>query len=106
MDAYDISDKIKKAIREEFQNCIKILDFNRYAYDIYRRWYVDGRLYYHVIIDEKNPKEGIKELRYIDPRKIRKVREISKKRIQAGVNIPEAMLTKTVNEYYIYNDTL
>jgi hypothetical protein len=103
LDTTNISDNIKKIIREEFQNCLKILEFNKYAYDIYRRWYIDGRLYYHVVVDEKDPKAGIKELRYVDPRKIRKVREISKKRIQAG-NTGDAVLTKTVNEYFIFND--
>lgn len=105
LDNLKITDNIKKIIREEFQNCLKIIEFNKYAYDIYRRWYIDGRLYYHVIIDEKNPKEGIKELRYIDPRKIRKVREITKKKLTGnGANPGDAVLTKIVNEYFIYND--
>lgn len=104
LDNVDLSDPVKKVIRDEFQQCLKILEFNKYAYDIYRRWYIDGRLYYHVVVDEANPKLGIKELRFIDPRKIRKVREVSKKRIQAGQNTAEATLTRTVNEYYIYND--
>jgi hypothetical protein len=98
-----VSENIKKVIREEFANCLKILEFNKYAYDIYRRWYVDGRLYYHVIVDEKDPKAGIKEIRYVDPRKIRKIREISKKKIMAG-NTGDAVLSRTVNEYFIFND--
>ena len=97
-----VSDQLKKIITEEFENCLKIIDFNKYAYEIYRRWYIDGRLYYHVLIDEKNPKEGIKELRFIDPRKIRKVREVQKKR--AAQNVSEVSITKVVNEYYIFND--
>jgi len=98
-----INESIKKAIREEFLNCLNILEFNKYAYEIYRRWYIDGRLYYHVIIDENNPAAGIKEVRYVDPRKIRKVREVQKKRIQA--NSPDGgIVTKTVNEYFIFND--
>jgi hypothetical protein len=103
LDDVKITENIKKAIRDEFQNCLKLLDFNKYAYEIYRRWYIDGRLYYHVVIDDKNPKDGIKELRYIDPRKIRKVREVQKKRISAE-NPGDAMINKTVNEYYIFND--
>lgn len=99
-----LSDKIKNIIREEFRNCLKILEFNKYAYDIYRRWYIDGRLYYHVVVDPKNPESGIKELRYIDPRKIRKVREVSKKPIKDVVNSGNAFTSKTLNEYYIYND--
>lgn len=102
LDSLKVSPQLKKVISEEFENCLKLIEFNRYAYEIYRRWYIDGRLYYHVVIDDKNPQEGIKELRYIDPRKIRKVREVQKKR--AGQNVSEPVLTKTVNEYYIFND--
>lgn len=96
------SEQLKKIVRDEFDNCLKIIEFNKFAYEIYRRWYIDGRLYYHVVIDEKNPKEGIKELRYVDPRKIRKVREVQKKR--AAQNLTEVAVTKVVNEYYIFND--
>jgi hypothetical protein len=103
LDNAEISPQIKKIITDEFDNCLRILQFNTHAYDIYRRWYVDGRLYYHVIVDEKNPKEGIKELRYVDPRKIRKVREVAKKRIQAG-NTGDAVIQRTANEYFIFND--
>lgn len=98
-----VSENIKAIMRDEFRNCLNIIQFNKYAYEIFRRWYIDGRLYYHVLIDEKNPREGIKELRFIDPRKIRKVREIQKKR--GTVQQPNDVdLAKTVNEYYVYND--
>jgi intein/homing endonuclease/uncharacterized protein YeeX (DUF496 family) len=98
-----ISDKLESAIKEEFQNCLKLLDFSSHAYDIYRRWYIDGRLYFHVLIDKNSPQEGIKELRYVDPRKIRKIREISKRRTDS--NHPgDAVVSQTVNEYYIFND--
>ena len=103
LDQLEIKENIKKAIRDEFENCLNILDFNRHAYEIYRRWYVDGRLYYHVIIDDKDLKAGIKEVRFIDPRKIRKVREVAKKRVPGG-DTNEATIIKTQNEYYIYND--
>lgn len=102
LDDLRTSEQLKKIIRDEFDTCLKLIEFNKYAYEIYRRWYIDGRLYYHVLIDEKNPKDGIKELRYIDPRKIRKVREVQKKR--AAQNVTEVSLTKVVNEYYIFND--
>ena len=102
VDDLKVSEQLKKIIREEFDNCLKLIDFNKYAYEIYRRWYIDGRLYYHVLIDEKNPKDGIKELRYVDPRKIRKVREVQKKR--AAQNVTEVAVSKVVNEYYIFND--
>ncbi len=59
-----ISDKLASAIKEEFQNCLKLLDFDSHAYDIYRRWYIDGRLYFHVLIDKEHPHEGINDDRY------------------------------------------
>jgi hypothetical protein len=98
-----MSPQIKKVVTDEFQNCLTLLQFNTHAYDIYRRWYVDGRLYYHVLVDDKNPKEGIKELRYVDPRKIRKVREVSKKKVPNG-NSGDAVITRVANEYFIFND--
>lgn len=105
LDNVQVSDNIKKVMREEFHNCLRILNFNKHAYDIYRRWYIDGRLYYHVIVDQANQKDGIKEVRYIDPRKIRKIREISKKKIMAGGdNAGDAIIPKTINEYYVFND--
>ena len=94
------SDKIKKAIREEFQIVLKLLNYNNMASDIFRRYYIDGKMYYHIIIDKENPTQGIKELRYIDPRKLRKVREIKKKKDErTGVDVMDV-----INEYYIYND--
>ena len=104
LDEVKISDPVKKIIKTEFENCLNILEFNKYAYEIYRRWYIDGRLYYHVVIDEKNPKDGIKEIRYIDPRKIRKIREVQRKRIRGTDNPADTTVTKTVNEYFIFND--
>ena len=91
---------IKKKIVEEFDNVLRMMNFNNLADDIFRRWYIDGRIYYHVVVNEKNPKEGIQELRYIDPRKIRKVREIKKEKdIKTGADI-----IKSIAEYYIYSD--
>ena len=93
-------ESIKKKITEEFNNILRMMNFNNLADDIYRRWYIDGRLYYHVIVNEKNPKEGIQELRYIDPRKIRKVREVKKGRDpKTGADIVES-----IAEYYVYSD--
>ena len=103
LDDIEISDKLKKIIRDEFQNVLSLLDFNRKAYETYRRWYIDGRLYYHVVIDEKDTKAGIKELRYIDPRKIRKIREIAKRRVPGGDG-GVTVIPKTQNEYFIFND--
>lgn len=76
LDELEASDKIKKMIKDEFYNILSLLNFNAYSHDIFRRWYVDGRLPYHIIIDQSNPKAGIKELRYIDPTKLRKVKEL------------------------------
>jgi len=100
LDNLDQPDKIKKAIKEEFNVILRMLNYNNMAHDIFRRYYIDGRLYYHVIIDRDNPTQGIKELRYVDPRKLRKVREIKKKKDErTGVEMMD-----TVNEYYVYND--
>lgn len=93
-------DKIKKAIEDEFTNILRLLNYQTMSTDTFRRFYIDGRLFYHVIIDEQNPTQGIKALRYIDPRKIRKVREIKKEK--DGTTSVDVV--QTVNEYYIYND--
>ena len=99
LDDVDYPDKVKKAIICEFDNILRLLEFNAMAYDVIRRWYIDGRLYYHAIIDESNPSGGIIELRYIDPRKIRKIKEIKKKRGRNG--LPDSQIA---NEYYIYSE--
>jgi hypothetical protein len=103
LDSLEIPDKIKKAIREEFKVVLNILNFQSRAYEIYRRWYIDGRIYYHVVIDEKNVQDGIKEVRYIDPRKIRKIREVAKRKVSGGEG-GEAVVPKVQNEYFIFND--
>jgi hypothetical protein len=96
----DLPDNIKKAMQDQFNTIIRLLGFNIKGFDIFRRWYVDGRIYYQKIIDEKNPKRGIIELRQIDPRKIRKVREIKKDKDQkTGVD-----LIKSIEEFFIYNE--
>ncbi len=93
-------DSVKKKITEEFENIQRLLNFNNLADDLFRRWYIDGRIYYHVVVNEKNPKEGIQELRYVDPRKIRKVREVQKDRDpKTG-----ATIIKSMAEYYVYSD--
>jgi len=100
MDNLKQPESIKKKINEEFQNILKMLNFSNLADDLFKRWYIDGRLFYHVVVNDKNPKEGIQELRYIDPRKIRKVREIKKDRDpKTGASI----IVSTA-EYYVYND--
>ena len=100
LDALNQPEKIKKAIKDEFETVLKLLNYKHMAQDIFRRWYIDGRMYYHIIIDKENPVAGVKELRYIDPRKLRKVREIRKKKDErTGAEIMDV-----INEYYIYND--
>ena len=98
----DLPDSVKKAITSEFNNILKLLDFNHQGYDVFKRWYVDGRLYYHAIIDKNNPKDGIQELRYIDPRKIKKVKE--KKRKKVINNYAAAEVDISEREYFVYND--
>tara|TARA_B110000114_G_scaffold179391_1_gene213751 strand:+ start:561 stop:2204 length:1644 start_codon:yes stop_codon:yes gene_type:complete len=100
LDRLPYPDKIKRRIREEFGEVLRLLHFEQKGHDIFRRWYVDGRLFYHKIIDTKNPKQGIIELRYIDPTKIRKVRQVKKaKSNKTGVDMIDA-----VEEYYLYNE--
>ena len=101
LDNIKFSASIKNKIREEFNNVMNLLDFNNNGYEVFRRWYVDGRLFYHLMIDEKNPRSGLKEVRYIDPRRIRKIRE--KKRKNAIVNKEQNISNQKYNEYYIYN---
>lgn len=100
LDRLPVKDNIKKIITQEFNNIMTILDFKNSCYDIFKRWYIDGRAYYHIVIDEKRPEEGIKELRYIDPRKIRKIREVDNKK---DTNT-QAVLQKTKKEYYLYSE--
>lgn len=93
------NNSVKKAIKEEFDNILALLDFNNNGYDIFRRWYVDGMIFFHKIVDVQKPQDGIKELRYIDPRKIKKMR-------QNRINRDErtgAVIYKKAEEFYIFN---
>jgi hypothetical protein len=93
-------ESIKKKILEEFDNVQKLLNFRQLSDDLFKRWYIDGRIYYHAVVDEKNPKLGLQELRFVDPRKIRKVRELKKDRDPKS----GAMIIQSIAEYYVYND--
>ncbi len=105
------SDGIKKKIREEFKHILELLDFDNKSHEIYRNWYVDGRLFYHKVIDLKKPEEGIKELRYIDAMKMRYVRKL-KKNATAKSNTPILMASQPdsplkyefpdIEEFFIY----
>ena len=106
LDDLEFGNKVKDKIREEFKTIVQLLDFNNIGYEIVRRWYIDGRLYYHAIIDVQNPREGIQEIRYIDPRKIRKIREIKRVRrnSQASTAGQQVHTTETKQEYYMYSE--
>jgi hypothetical protein len=94
------SDNTKKKIEEEFQYILKLLGFKNASHDIFRKWYIDGRIFYHVVIDEKAPAKGIQSLKYIDPRRIRKIREITKQKDEkTGMEIVNKIV-----EYYLYNE--
>lgn len=99
LDYVDLDKEIEARLHAEFNNILKMLNFHRDAYSIIRQWYVDGRLYLHCVIDEKNPKDGIQELRVIDPRTIRKVREVARKRHQQS----QFDIVEVVREYFVYN---
>jgi len=106
------SDGIKTKIREEFKHILNLLDFDKKCHEIYRSWYVDGRIFYHKVIDFKRPQDGIQELRYIDPMNIRYVRKEKKKRDASGASIPTNTPGKEENplnypfpeiyEYFLY----
>ena len=94
---------VRRKIENEFKEVLKLLNFNTKGHDIFRRWYVDGRIYYHKIIDRNSPVKGITELKYIDPRKIKKIREIRKKRPDGPVPHGLSVVDEYV-EYYVFNE--
>jgi len=100
LDDTNLSASVKRAITQEFEEITTLLNFNNQCYEIFRRWYIDGRLYLHAIINIDNPKLGIQELRFIDPRRIRKVKEVQKKKDPKT----NATLNSTKAEYYIYSE--
>lgn len=100
LDNVDMSANIKKNIEDEFKEILRVLDFKLRAQDYFRRWYIDGRLFFHKVIDTANPKQGLTDVRYIDPRKIKKIREIIKEK-DPKTNVD---FIKNINEYFLYND--
>lgn len=106
LDNVPLSDQIKSKIQAEFNTILTLLDFNNRGYDIFRKWYIDSKLYYFIQIDTKNPQAGIQDLIPIDPIKIKKVRKVEKerKRVDPNVNIVMPVIKK-VEEFYIYTDT-
>jgi hypothetical protein len=111
LDHLNASDGIKKIIRDEFKFILELLDFNRKAHEIYRNWYIDGRLYYNKVIDIKNPHEGIQELRYIDAMKMRYVRQEKKQKnnvrpLTVNTGNPTDYEFPEIEEYFLYNPKL
>lgn len=100
LDDLEQPENIKDMIREEFEKILHLLDFSNGGADVFRNWYIDGRLFYQVLLDEKNPRAGIQELVYIDPRKIKKVRTVLKKKDQRT----GAELITGYQEFYVFND--
>ena len=98
-DRLKVSDAVKKQIQDEFENIVELLDFKNRSQDYFRRWYIDGRLYFHKVIDTENPRKGIRDIRYIDPRKITKVKEVHKEKNEQGVQF-----IKSVEEFFIFNE--
>jgi hypothetical protein len=98
----DLSDKIKKSIVKEFDNVLALFDFTNNSYDMFQKFYVDGRLNYHIIIDPEDVKKGVIELRYVDPRKLKLIREVDKKQKDphSGISVK-----KIKNEYYMYSES-
>jgi hypothetical protein len=97
--AKGLSASSRKIIQKEFEVVLDLLEFNEKGYEVARHWYIDGRMFYHVIIDPENVSDGIVELRYIDPRKIKKVRENKKERIPGT----QVSVERTVQEFFLYN---
>jgi hypothetical protein len=101
LDDTDLPTKVQEKIRDEFDNVLSLLDFRNTAYDTFSKFYIDGRLNYHVMIDNEDISKGIQELRYVDPRKIKLIREIDKKGKDAHSGIP---VKKVKSEYYMYSE--
>jgi hypothetical protein len=101
-----LSENIKRKINEEYDGILKLLDFKSKGYEYFRRWYIDGRLFFHNIIDTDRPERGIQELRSIDPTKITKVRKIDKelKTIGTGTDTKQIYIIKNIDEHFLYTD--
>lgn len=109
------SDKLKDIIRKEFKHIKEIMDFDKKAHEIFRNWYIDGRIFYHKVIDLKKPEEGIKEVRYIDPLKIKYIRQLKKTQkgtlsaqvksvlSNQGQNNVDEIVNPEIEEYYLYD---
>ena len=102
LDKLAVSENIKTKIRNEFDEVMKLLNFDEKGHDIFKRFYIDGRIYFHKVIDPKSPRKGLTEIRYIDPRKIKKVREVTKKRDTKSAKGIE--IIEQTAEWFVYNE--
>ena len=101
LDEIEASENIKKQISEEFENILRMLNFSEDGHDIFRRWYVDGKIYHHLVVDPSNEKMGIQDIRFIDAPKMRKVKEVKKKKDPKT----NAEVIENVKEYYVYQES-
>jgi len=99
LDDVKLSSSIKNKIHSEFEYLLSLMQFNDRSQDYFRRWYIDGRMYFHKVIDTEKPQEGIKDIRYIDPRKITKVKEVKKEKNDKGISF-----VKSTEEFFLYNE--
>ncbi|HIM82563.1 MAG TPA: portal protein, partial [Nitrososphaerales archaeon] len=100
LDWVDLSLGIKNKITSEFRDILKLLNWRKQGHNIFKRWYIDGRIFYHKLVDEKSPRKGITEVRYIDPKYIKKIREIKK-----GKKADGATIVQDTKEWYVYNES-
>jgi hypothetical protein len=103
-DSLKYSSNVKRRIEEEFTEVLRLMQFNTRGHDLFRRWYVDGRIFFQKIIDAENPKNGITELKYLDPRKIKKIREVRKRRPEGMVSPTNINIADETVEYFVYNE--
>ena len=103
-DGLDYSSAIKQKIEQEFAEVLRLLQFNTRGHDLFRRWYVDGRIFFQKVIDAENTKNGITELKYLDPRKIKKIREVRKRRPEGMVSPTNINIADETVEYFVYNE--
>ena len=104
LDKTDLSDNIKEKIQNEYDFIYHLLDFPNKGYEIFRRWFVDGKLYYHMVVDSKSPKKGIQDVRYVDPTKIKKIIELEKESTNKAGGDGAVDIVKKAEEYYIYKE--
>ena len=103
-DQLTYSSNVKQKIEEEFKEVLRLMQFNTRGHDLFRRWYVDGRIFFQKIIDAENTKNGITELKYLDPRKIKKIREVRKRRPEGIVSPTNINIADETVEYFVYNE--